>query len=139
MVKVFHFADCDSVVSSIANNFVFDLLPSLHAALDKHLRARGKSMVTQSEQFLLIRRETTAQPTKSICRTHNDWKPDVLNYVFGLLDGCSRCRLCAFLADGLHATSEEFAVFSGDDSFNRCSKDFDSKGFEFILQLNSNL
>ena len=47
-IKVFHVADSDAIVGGITDNFVLDLLPTLHGLFDKNLRRESQRLCTES-------------------------------------------------------------------------------------------
>ncbi len=53
-IEVFHVTDRDAVVLGIANNFIFNFFPALHAALNEHLRAGGQGLVAEVDQLVLV-------------------------------------------------------------------------------------
>jgi hypothetical protein len=50
----------------IANDFIFDFFPPLHASLDEYLGASRERLVAKIEKLLLVFSEATAETTKGV-------------------------------------------------------------------------
>ena len=138
-IEVLHVTNGDTVVLSITDNLVLDLLPALHTALNENLGTGGESLVAEVEKLVLVVGKTTAETTKGVGGTHNDGEANVLDDVHGLVDVVGRSGLGTLLTDGVHAAGKELTILSGDDSVDRCTKNLDTKGLELILELDTDL
>ncbi|KAI6769203.1 hypothetical protein HG531_010307 [Fusarium graminearum] len=138
-IEVLHVTNGDTVVLSITDNLVLDLLPALHTALNKNLGTGGESLVAELHELILVVGETTAEPTEGIGGTHDDGETNVLDGVHSLVNVVGRSRLGALLADGVHAAGKELTILGGDDSVNGGTKDLDTEGLELVLELDTDL
>ena len=138
-IEVLHVTDCDTVISAVSDDFIFDLLPALHTALNEDLGAGSESLVAEVEQLRFIVCETTSEPTKSVGSSDNDREANVLDNTHSLFYVVGRRRLGTLFANRLHAPGKELSILCSDDSINGSTENLDAKALEFILELDTNL
>ncbi|KAH0294696.1 carbamoyl-phosphate synth, partial [Aureobasidium sp. EXF-3399] len=92
-IEVLHVTDSNAVVLAIADDFVLDLLPALHTALDEYLGTGSESLVAELAKLLLVIGETTAQTTESVCGTNDQGEADLLTGGHSLLHVVGRGRV----------------------------------------------
>lgn len=73
LIAYLHVTDGNAVVSAVSDDLVLNLLPTLHAPLNKDLRAGCKSFCAELDQFLLVLRESRPETTQSERSSDNDW------------------------------------------------------------------
>ena len=117
-VQVFHGADSNAVISSVADYFVFDFLPAGDAAFNQALtdRAVAQALLHDVNQLFLVFSNAAAGTAEGIRRTDNqritDFLAEVASSFNGFYDSAFRNRLMDFL----HSFLEHFAVFTTFDS-----------------------
>ena len=113
-VQVFHGADGDAVISSVADYFVFDFFPAGDAAFNQALAdgAVAQALLHDINQLFLVFSNTATGTAEGISRTDNqriaDFLAEVASSLNGFYDGAFRNRLMDFL----HSFLEHFAVFA---------------------------
>ena len=117
-VQVFHGADGDAVVSSVADNLEFDFLPAGDAAFNQALadRAVAQALLYDIDQLFFVFSDTAAGAAQSISRTNDqriaDFLTEIASSLNGFHDGAFRNRL----ADFFHRLFKHFAVLATFDS-----------------------
>ena len=117
-VQVFHGADGDAVVSSVADNLEFDFLPAGDAAFNQALAdwAVAQALLHDIDQLFFVFSNTAAGAAQSISRTNNqriaDFLAEIASSLNGFNDGAFRNRL----ADFFHRLFKHFAVLATFDS-----------------------
>ena len=73
-VNIFHVADGNAVVISVAHDFIFDLFPSRNAAFDENLTDHGVVQAFDDDfnEFFLVLGDTAARSAHRVSRTDND-------------------------------------------------------------------
>lgn len=136
-VEVLHVANSDAVVLAITNNLVLDLLPALHTALNKNLRASGEGLVAEVDVLVHVLGETTAETSKCIGGTNDDGETDLLDGTHGLVEVVGRLGLGTRGTNRVHAPGEELAVLRGNDGVDGSTEDLDAKLLELVLELDT--
>lgn len=70
-------------IGTVPNDFVFQLFPSLHTALDEELRTQAETLGGQISELFWVVGESTAKTTQSVGSTENDR----VSYPFCSLEG----------------------------------------------------
>src|SRR6266498_3029688 len=117
-VEVLHVANRNAVVSSISDHFILDLLPAFHATLDQDLWACSKRLCAKFPQLFFIFCKSASKSSEGICRTNNNREADIFDHMHGLFKSRCRSRLGTFLADALHAPSEQLSILGSNDGVN---------------------
>src|ERR1700712_2902587 len=125
-VKIFHIAHSDTIVVCISDHFVLNFFPAFHASLDQYLWTCSKGLAAQFHKLLLVVGKPASKSTKGICSSNNDRVAYAIDDAHGLFNGGSGRGLGTLLANRLHASGKQLAVFSRDDGINWCSKHFDT-------------
>jgi hypothetical protein len=136
-VEVLHVTDSNAVVLAITDNLVLDLLPALHTALNKNLRAGGEGLVAEVNVLFHVLGESTAETSKCVGGTNNDGEADLLNSAHGLIEVVCGLGLGARSTNGVHAPGKELTVFGGDDSVDGSTENLDAKLLELVLELDT--
>lgn len=134
-----HVAHRDTIIPTISHDLILNLLPSLHAFLDEHLRARRKRLLAELPELLLVLRKTTAEPTKRIRRADDDREPDLLRSCNSLVGSRSSRALCASLADLEHGVGEPLPVLRLDDRLDGRTEHPHAECLELILELDADI
>ena len=121
-VKIFHIADCDAIVITVAHNLIFHLFPALQRFFHQNLGRIGKSTRCQFQQFLLIGTKTGTQTAQRVSRPHNQ----------GITQLISRCHRFVHIAgsdaprclypDFLQLAGKYFPVLRINDSLHRSAQ-----------------
>jgi hypothetical protein len=136
-VEVLHVTNGNAVVLAITNNFVLDLLPALHTALNKNLRAGGEGLIAEVDVLFHVLGETTAESSKRVGGTDNDGETDLLDGAHGLVEVVGGLGLGARGTNGVHAPCEELTVLGGDDGVDGGTEDLDAKLLKLVLELDT--
>ena len=117
-IQVFHGADGDAVVGSIANNLELDFLPASNGAFNQALAdgAVAQTLLHDINQLVLVFGNTAAGATQGISRTHNQRIADFTTKGAGSHDGFYDGRFRDGLMDFFHSLLEHFAVLTTFDS-----------------------
>ena len=134
-----HVANRDTIVPAIPHDLILNLLPALHALLDKHLWTCGERLPTEVPELLLVLRKPTAEPTKRIRRADDDGEPDLLRGRNGLVSGRGGCALRAPLADLDHCVGEPLPVLRLDDRLDGRTENSHTECLEFVLELDADI
>lgn len=134
-----HVTHGDTVVPAISNNFILNLLPTLHTLLDQNLRTSSKGFATQLSQLLHILGKTRTQTTESVSSSNNDGETNSLGgfNCLGQVNGSG--RLGALLANLFHSTSKHFSVFGGDDGLDGSTEYLDTEFGKLVLELDTDV
>ena len=121
-VEVFHVADRDTVVETVAYYFVFYFLPAFQALFYQNLRRERECFFSQYVQFFFVIAETRSQTSQCICRTDDNR----ITQFFGSTAGIFNVFYCLTL-DGLHVDFvqllyEELTVFRIHDGLYRSTQ-----------------
>ena len=113
-VQVFHGADGDAVVNSVADNLKFDFLPASDGAFNQALAdgAITQALLYNINQFILIFSNTATGAAKSIGRTNNQRIANLTTEGAGSHDGFYDGGFRDGLMDFFHRLLEHFAVFA---------------------------
>ncbi len=117
-VEVFHVADRDTVVVTVAHHLVLDLFPTTQRLLDQHLRRERERFLCQRIQFFLVVTETGTESAQGVRCTDDDGIAQVLGGLAGCLDILAGLRLDGFDIDLVEPLYKEFAVFGVDDGLH---------------------
>ena len=113
-VQVFHGADGDAVVNSVADNLKFDFLPASDGAFNQALAdgAVAQALLHDINQLILIFSNTATGAAKSIGRTNNQRIANLTTEGAGSHNGFYNSRFRNGLMDFFHRLLEHFAVFA---------------------------
>mmetsp|Transcript_18061 Transcript_18061/g.42645 ORF Transcript_18061/g.42645 Transcript_18061/m.42645 type:complete len:263 (+) Transcript_18061:2073-2861(+) len=125
-IKVLHVADGDTVVISIAHNFILDFLPPLHALFDEDLRSNRECLAGHLTKVGFVLADTTSKSTKSKGRADHEGESNLLGSFKGFINGISRVRLGNLFVNFIQAIREELTIFSVDHDINLGSENLDS-------------
>ena len=119
-VQIFHGADGDAVVNSVADNLKFDFLPASDGAFNQALAdgAITQALLYNINQLILIFSNTATGAAKSIGRTNNQRIANLTTEGAGSHNGFYNSRFRNGLMDFFHRFLEHFAVlatFNGGD------------------------
>ena len=120
-VEVFHVADRDAIIETVAHYFVFHLLPSLQTLLYENLRREGEGLIAYGDEFLLIVAESRTQSSKGVSGTDDDRITEFCSRCLSLFEGVAGMALDGVDTDFIEPFHEELAVFRVDDGLNRCA------------------
>lgn len=134
-----HVTHGDTVVPAIPNNFILNLLPTLHTLLNQYLRTSSKCLATQLGQLLHILGETRTQTTESIGSSNNDGETNSVGGFDSLGQVDRGGRLGALLANLLHSTGKHLSVFSGDDGLNGGTEYLDTEFGKLVLEFDTDV
>ncbi|GFI52995.1 hypothetical protein IMSAGC021_01305 [Muribaculaceae bacterium] len=102
-VEVFHVADSDAVVKTVAHHFIFHFLPAFERLFHKDLRRECEGFLNESHEFFLIVTETAAEAAEGIGRTDNHRIAEGLGSHTGIVD-----RVDGLALDGLDLNLVKF-------------------------------
>ena len=124
-VEVFHVANSDAVVVTVAHHLIFNFLPAFKALFNQHLRREREGFLGQSVELFFIVTEATAQSTQRISGTDDDRIAQFGSRLAGLLN-----ILTGFALDGLdinfvQAFHKELTVFCIHDGLDRSAQHLD--------------
>ena len=122
-VEVFHVADRDTVVETVAHHFILHFFPALEALFHQHLRREGKGLFGQHIQFSLVVAEAGAQTAQSIGGTEDDGIAQRGGSAAGVGDVGASLALDGLDIDLIEALYEELAVFGVHDGLNGRTED----------------
>ena len=110
-VKVLHITNCNTVVETVADDFVFDFFPPPKRFFHQHLRRKRKGFFYQYIQLLFIVTETGAQATQRISRTDNDRISQFLRCTTGIFRIFYSFTFNGLDIDFVQFLYKEFTVF----------------------------
>lgn len=134
-----HVTHGDTIVPAVPNNFILNLLPTLHTLLNQNLRTSSKGLATQLCQLLHILGETRTQTTESIGSSNNDGETNSIGSFDSLCQVDRGSRLGTLLANLLHSTGKHFSVFGGDDGLNGGTEYLDTEFAKLVLELDTDI
>ena len=138
-VEVFHVADRNTVVETVADNFIFYFFPTFETLFHEHLGRERESLLGKFIEFFFVVAETRTQSTEGISRTNDDRISQslcsascIFNVVYGFtLDG--------FYINLVEFLDKEFAVFSVHDGLHGSAKHLEIIFFQHttLVELNT--
>ena len=113
-VHVFHRANGDAVISSVANNLEFDFLPASNAAFNQTLTdgAVAKALLYNIAQSFFILSNAAASTAQSISRTNNQRIADFATEINCSLDSLNNDAFRNRLVDFFHSLLKQLTVFA---------------------------
>ncbi|KAG2007663.1 hypothetical protein GB937_008476 [Aspergillus fischeri] len=129
-VKVLHVADSDTVVGSITDDFVLDLLPALEGLLDQDLGSKSQGTRSQILQLLRVLSETGTQTSESVSRTDNDRVANCFSGLQCLVNSVDGDGLGNGDVDLLQSLGEQVTVLTSLEGLDACSQDSDTVAFK---------
>ena len=124
-VEVFHVADGDTVVSGIADDLIFGLLPALERLFNENLRRQSQRAGRQVAKLLSVLSKTTAETTKSVCSADDNRVSNSLSGGERLVDSVDSDTLGDRDVDLLECLSEEVTVLTDLECPDACSQNLD--------------
>src|SRR5574344_693891 len=118
-IEVFHVADRDTIVVTVADYFVFYLFPAFQTLLYQDLWRERECFFCQYIELFLIVAEARAQSAESISCTDNDRISQLFGCFAGIFYIFYRLTLDSVDFDFVEFVDKEFAVFSVHDGLNR--------------------
>lgn len=98
-VEVFYVIDCDVVVLSIMNNFVFDFFLIFYIVFNEYLRIGSEGFVVKIYEFVFVVGEIVVQIIKSVSSVDNDGEVNIFDDVYGFVDVVGGSGFCVFFVD----------------------------------------
>ena len=113
-VHIFHRANGDAVISSVANNLEFDFLPASNAAFNQTLTdgAVAKALLYNIVQSFFILSNAAASTAQSISRTNNQRIADFATEINCSLDSLNNDAFRNRLVDFFHSLLKQLTVFA---------------------------
>lgn len=118
-----HITNNNTIIPTITNNLVLDLLPALHTLFDEDLRTRGERLTAKSLELLLVLRKTGAETTKSVSGPNDDRVANDVGSGDSLVLSRSGVGLSAAFADLFHSGREKLTVLRRDDGVDGGTED----------------
>ena len=122
-VEVLHVANGNTVVVSVTNNLVLNLLPALEGLLDENLGGERQRAGGQVTELIGVGSEARTQTTKGVSRPDNDGVANLL----GSLDGGRFGNRNINLVQGL---GEEITVLTGLQGLDGGTENLDTVAFK---------
>jgi hypothetical protein len=129
-VKVLHVAHGDTVVISVANDLVLDLLPALEGLLDENLGSQRQGARRQITELVGVGSETRAETTKSIGGADNDGVTDLLGGLQSIIDGTDGNGLSNGDVDLVESLGEQVTVLTSLQSLDGSAENLDAVALE---------
>jgi hypothetical protein len=129
-VEVLHVANSDTVVVSVTDDLVLNLLPALEGLLNKNLGREGQRTRGQVTELLGVGSKARTQTTKGIGRPDDDGVTNLLGGLEGILDSLDGSRLSNGDVDLVQGLGEEITVLTGLQSLDASTKDLDTVALE---------
>ncbi len=127
-IDVFHIADGDAGVGTIAHHFVFDFLPAQQATLEQHL-VDGAGTKTRGYDAIELRHRvghTAAGAAKRVGRADNKWQGNLFDEGAGFLNAVNDLALNRRFTDATEQILEQFTILGHLNRFQRCAEQADS-------------
>ena len=124
-VEIFHIADRDTVVVTVANYLVFNLFPTFKRFFDKDLGRIRKGRFGKAAEFVVVGTETRTETAESVRSTHNHGVADFADNIQSLVDIVDSHALSSFYANAVHHFGKQFSVFGVDNRLNGSTEHLD--------------
>ena len=134
-VEVLHVTNCDTVVVTVANYLILNLLPALQALLYQYLWREREGLLSELVQLLLIICETRTESTQGVSSTDDDRITELGSSLAGLLDVLASLTLDGLHVDFIQLLYEELTVLSIHDSLNWSTQHLDIIFFQDALTI----
>ena len=129
-VEVFHIADGDAIVETVAHHLIFHLFPALEALLHEHLRRERECFFGNDIEFVLIVAKSASEATEGIGSANNHGVAKFFGSAASILDVLHGFALDGFHAYFVEALHKEFAVLSVHDGLHRSAEHLHAVAFE---------
>ena len=125
-VKVFHGANGNAVIVSVAQNFVFNFFPAGNTAFNQGLadKAVQKALAYNIVQFLVVVGNAAAGAAQSICRAYDKRITNFTRKFLSCVNGFNNRAFRNRLVDFFHRFLKQLAVFRTFNAFNLGTQKF---------------
>ena len=129
-VEVLHVANGDTVVGSVTNNLVLNLLPALEGLLDENLGGERQRAGGQVTELFGVGSEARTQTTKGVSRPDNDGVANLLGSLESVLDSLDGSRFGNRNINLVQGLGEEVTVFTGLQGLDGGTENLDTVAFK---------
>jgi hypothetical protein len=129
-VEVLHVANSDTVVGSVTDDFVLNLLPALERLLDQNLGGEREGARRQIAELIGVGSEAGAQTTESVGRADNDGVTNLLGGLKSIFNGLDGGRFSDGDVNLVQGLGEELTILTGLKGLDAGTEDLDTVAVE---------